>query len=97
MNKPPLELLRVLMHANKDLQIAVRHGAGHSLEEYTKQWGIVLADIVRHLSIAYHKTDGADMEEVRVAIITYLQEDLAKPDPDMTAPPRMVRMDPPGG
>jgi uncharacterized protein DUF5076 len=95
--KQPVELLRVLMHPNKDLQISVRHGAGHPLEEYSKQWGLILADVVRHLSIAYEKTDGADIHEVREALLRHLQEDLDKPDPDMANPPRMLRMDPPAG
>jgi hypothetical protein len=97
MNKGPIELIRVLMHPNHDLQIAVRHGAGHPLEEYSKQWAMVLADVVRHISIAYQKTEGVDMQEVRDVVMRYLAEDLAKPDPDMAVPPRMMRMDPPGG
>jgi Domain of unknown function (DUF5076) len=94
----PIELIRVLMHpSNDDLQISVRHGAGHPLDQYAKQWGVVLADVVRHLSIAYEKTDGGDIHEVREAILRHLEEDLTKPDPDMTVAPRMLRMDPPGG
>ena len=97
MNKGSIELIRVLMHPNNDLQISVRHGAGHPLDQYAKQWGVVLADVVRHISIAYQKTEGADVQEVREAVLEYLEEDLAKPDPDMAVPPRMLRMDPPGG
>jgi hypothetical protein len=93
----PIELVRVLVLPDNDLQISVRHGAGHPLEVYAKQWGEVLADVIRHISLAYQKTEGVDMQEVRQALLGHLQEDLAKPDPDMATPPRMLRMDPPGG
>jgi Domain of unknown function (DUF5076) len=94
--KQPLELLRVLLHPNNDLQISVRHGAGHPLEHSAKQWGLILADTIRHISLAYQQTDGADPQEVREAVLRYLEADLAKPDPEHEVP-RMVRFDPPGG
>jgi hypothetical protein len=92
----PLELIRVLLLPDNDLEISVRHGAGHELEHAAKQWGLVLADIIRHISLAYHQVDGEDMQEVRETVMRYLQEDLTKPDPAHETP-RMQPFDPPGG
>ena len=97
MKEDIVQLLRVLLlKANGDLQIEVRHGAGQKLEHYAKNWGIVLADSLRQISYAYQRTEGTDVELIRAKILDYMKEDLETPDPaHLTA--KMKRFDPPGG
>jgi hypothetical protein len=96
MRDGPVVLVKVILHPNGDLQIELRHGAGHALEAGAKQWGMVLADMIRHISYSYQQTDGMDTEVVRAKVMDYLREDLEGLDPDHTRP-SYRRFDSPGG
>lgn len=91
-----MQLLRVMLHPNSDLEVDVRHGAGQELSRVAKNWGMVLADVVRHISYAYHQTDGVEVELVRMRVLEAMNKDLEDPDPDHIIG-RMRRFDPPGG
>jgi len=86
-----------MMPPDNDLRIALRHGAGQPLDKVAHNWGMILADIVRHIGLCYHQTDGIDPELVRARVVEKMQEDLELLDPEMRIQFRTRRLDEPGG
>jgi len=85
-----------MVFPDDDIQIEVSHAAGQPIEHAAHNWGMVLADVVRHISYCYQKTDGTDTELMRERILHYLGEDLTNPDPEHTEG-YLKRGDEPGG
>ncbi len=40
-------------------------------------WGIVLADLARHVAVAYQQSSGMDVEDVMTRVLTGLQAELS--------------------
>jgi hypothetical protein len=77
------EMIRVWI-AEKGLHAALNIGIWeeHELDE-PNAWGIMLADVVRHIANAHQEEYGRDPREVITTIRTALERELAKPTTDV--------------
>ena len=75
-----VEMLRAWV-AGGNLQCTLNIGAGPFDDPST--WGLLLADVTRHVANAHCERDGADPEEVAAAIFQLYYDELMSPTDEL--------------